>query len=455
MTRFVSRSQGIGDSSKADWDGNNMANVIPSGSPQLDSSAFPETSPELLQIRSEIEKYKDDPYIYSQLMNAYNSYAQQRFSPTLRQQLGEALGDTSARQNFANEQLSGLRDTIARIIEGKHKEEYSSETAQVQRMSQAGVNVDLNGGQGIAPGDPAGIDQTEANAPVVNSGQSDVGSIAQIGTNIVSFAMQMYTGFQNIRSLSLDNAMKELSMSNEMRDIAWNVISEGVTEFLGSNKGKYSKEELLDPSFTALAPSLIESFGSRINSLPLTRRQKRSLSGIIDSLTWSYNGEIKVPTSKYQTLINNMNTDLFKSRNALAQASALPGADSESIDVIRAIGADIYKPLVDMQLKVEKAVNNVKLLQAKFNSDYYTEANKLGLGSQTAGAEFASRKLVAELSEAKNEITASFKAIRDKILSDKKLGENWKMALLTGTSITEVVTMNQLMTASSAGLKLF
>lgn len=405
---------------------------------------------------SAIQAYNSAPddYHRQQIMNAYLDYQGQSFEPTLLQQIGEAFGDHSARASFQNSINKSLVDAVTRVGESAHTEAYTDPAAELARRKNAGINDALSGGSQIGSGEPGSIDERQLSDPFINDGQSDVSSIAQIGTSIVSFAMQMYTGFQNIRSITLDNAMKELSVSDQMRDIAWNVIGEGVSEFLGSNKGKYTREELLDPSFVQLAPSLVQSFGSRINSLPLTRRQKRSLRGVIDSLPWSYNGDVKVPTSKYQTLINNMNSDLFKSRNALAQASALPGADAESIDVIRAIGDDIYRPLVNMSIEIEKATNRVKLLQARFDSDYYSRANQLGLGSQTAETEFSTRKLYQALNDAKNDLSNSFNAIRDKVFYDKKLSDNWKMALMTGISITEVISLNQLMTASSSGLKL-
>ena len=413
----------------------------------------PKTNPRekfLQEYLSDIEQYKDNPYIYKQLTDAYNSYANQRFSPTILQGIGQFFGDYSASTNFDNEIISGLSAEKQKILEGLHQEQYSDPSAQMQRMREAGLNPDLSGGDGISSGEPASIDQADLNQPVTNSGQSDIPTIAQIGTSIVSFAMQTFTGVQNIQSLFLDNALKELSFSDSMRESAWSIISEGVTEFLGSNKGKFTREEMLDPSFVELAPSLVESFGSRVNSLPLSRRQKKALRDVVDNLTFSFNGNEKVPTAKYQALVNGLNSDLFKSRNELAQSSSLPGADKESIDAIRAIGNDIYKPLVDQSIKLEKSINSVKALQAQFDADYLKTANDLGLGGMSASAEFASRKLVHEMQTAKNEITQSFAKIRDKILHDSNLGEKWKTALLTGTSIAEVFTMNTLLSSTAS-----
>lgn len=406
-------------------------------------------NPVLLQY---IKAYNSttDPYIRQQLEGFLSNFNSQKFSPTLLQSLGEAFGDTSARQNFLNQASADFSTSITKLLEGKHVEDYTDPSAEIARRKLAGINDDLNGGSQIGTGDPAQIDNSEPQPGIVNDGQSAVQSVAQIGTSIVSFAMQMYTGFQNIRSLSLENNLKELSLSDNMRDLAWNVISEGVDEFLGSNKGKYSREEMLDPSFVQLAPSLVRSFGSRINSLPLNRRQRKVMHTLVDDLVFTYDENMnKVPTSKYQTLINGMNTDLFKSRNALAQASGLVGADTSDIDALRAIGEDIYKPLNEQSLQIASALNRVTQLQAQFDTSYLEEANRLGLGSVSAGAEFASRKLVKEMKEAQNTITKSFKNIRNKILNDKKLGEKWKTALLTGTSIAEVFTMNTLLSSTA------
>lgn len=452
MGTYISRSTRSGYSSSGSSDGNNLAVILPSGSPVSEPSFEASgTPPELLAIRAEMEEYKSDPYIYGQLMNLYNEYASQRFSPSFFQQIGESVGDTSARQDFFNKQISGLRSGMREILEGRHTEDITSPSNQVSEYRAAGQNVDLNGGQGIEPMSPGTADNPEIDSSLQNSGASDFSFVPQIASSVVSFAMQAYQGFMSVKSMHLDNLQKEFALSSSARDLAWNVISEGVTEYMSSRPSDVSNEDKALDDILGLTPSIVQSFASRINSLPLSRRQRKYMHNIIDELVFSRDlkGD-KVPTAKYQTLINDTLKRLYGSRADATQEYGRIGADAEDIAVQRFLGDDLYRPLNQLALELTNDLNHVAQLQAKYDTDYLSQANKLGLGGLSARADYASRKLQEELKASQNRITRAFREIDRKLEYNNKIGPNWKMAFQTSLAIGESMVMNQLLNASSS-----
>lgn len=244
--------------------------------------------------------------------------------------------------------------------------------------------------------------------------------------------------------------LKEFNISDSLRGMAWNVIGEGVSEFMTSPGFDESLKD--DPASVALIPSLVQSFGSRINSLPLSKRQKSALSRTIDDLVYSYDNDgHKVPTAKYQTLINNTLKDLYGSRADAVQEYGRIGADIEDIAVQRVVSHDIYRPLNEMAVELQNDMNYLNKLMAKHDTSYYSEANKLGVGSMSANADFVSRKMQYEIKKTQKKITDTFNIIDRKIESNSKIGPNWKIALQTALAIGESWTLNTMMN----GLKSF
>ena len=158
---------------------------------------------------------------------------------------------------------------------------------------------------------------------------------------------------------------------------------------------KESQED--DPSSVALLPSLVQSFGSRVNTLPLSKKQKTSLSKMIDSLVYSFDNDgKKVPTAKYQTLINDTLKQLYGSRADSVQEYGRIGAEIEDIAVQRVVSHDIYRPLNDMALKLQEDMNYLKQLQIKYDTSFYETADKIGLAPMTARADYIGKKMQYE-----------------------------------------------------------
>ena len=387
---------------------------------------------------------------YSQIMNAYSNYASSIWTPTGLQAIGERFGDYAAWNNFETQKMNNLNTTISEILNAQHKEDITSESAQLERLKEAGINTDLNGGSALSPQEPGDIALPENLPAPQNNGENSVEPLFQAGAQIVSFAMQAYQGFMSVKSMSLDNLIKEFSLSDNMRSLAWNLIGEGVSEFMTSPSFKESQEE--DPSSVALLPSLVQSFGSRVNTLPLSKKQKTALSDMIDSLVYSFdNDREKVPTAKYQTLINDTLKQLYGSRADSVQEYGRIGAEIEDIAVQRVVSHDIYRPLNDMALQLQDDMNYLKQLQIKYDTSFYETADKIGLAPMTARADYIGKKMQYEIKNVQKRVTDTFKAIDRKIDSNPKIGPNWKMAFQTALAMGESFTLNTMM----SGLKSF
>lgn len=400
-----------------------------------------------------IKQYEGTPW-YDQYLNAYNNYASQTFSPNFFQRIGfDFFNDASPWNEFENSRLSNFWNDFKAVQDAQHKEEYSNAVNQSSIMKQAGQNVDLNGGQVLSstPSPAGDIHERESVSPAVTPSSGGFGDFVSIGSQILSFAVQAYQGFMNVKSLTLDNLQKEFSLSSSARDLAWNTISEGVTEYMNSLPKDVSDEDKSLDAILGLTPSIVQSFGSRINSLPLSRRQRKYMHTLIDELVYSRDSSgNKVPTAKYQTLINDTLSKLYGSRADATQQYGRIGADAEDIAVQRFLGNDLYRPLNEMALELQKDLNYVSSLQAQYDSSYLSQANKLGLPVMSASADFVAKKLQYEIKRSQNKVSRTFKAIDKKLEADTKIGPNWKMAFQTALAIGESVVMNNLINSMSS-----
>lgn len=104
-----------------------------------------------------IEKYKDNPELYQLLLNNPHLVGNSGlFSPSVGDNAAVFFGSTAAEDRYYAQLRSDAVEYMNQLIAKYNDRKYTSESEQVGRMSQAGVNVDLSGGQGISPGDAGG-----------------------------------------------------------------------------------------------------------------------------------------------------------------------------------------------------------------------------------------------------------------------------------------------------------
>lgn len=373
---------------------------------------------------------------YNQFLNAYNTYKSQSFNPNWFQQLGyDMFGDSRAWDNFENTRLSSFWDTFGRITDAMHQENYSLPSEELARRKAAGINDDLSGGNAIGSGSPGNIDQAEMAVPSLNDGSNMIQDISNVGQTIISTALQLYSGFQSIRGADLDNLSKSLGLSGSITDEAWRVIKEGSSEFWnGLNYTPGSSIDVLFKDGKVYEP-LVQAISNRIDKLPYNRRIKRGMKKSIDSLIFSMDDEgNKSFSSSYQTLMNNLGVDLFKSRSEFTKSSGEIGSDQESQLAMRFIGHTIYRPLNDLMLEVSR-------LQSQNNSAYLKEINPT-LKAQSENSEF---ELKIGLKSIKNRLTKTFEDINKKITGSYDLSPAWKLALQAGVTSAEAFALSKIL----------
>lgn len=373
---------------------------------------------------------------YNQFLNAYNSYKSQSFNPNWFQQLGyELFDDTSAWNNFENTRLSAFWDNFGRINDAMHQENFSLPSAELARRKAAGINDDLSGATQIGSGTPGNIDQADMAVPALNDGSNMIQDISNVGQTIISTALQLYSGFQSIRGADLDNLSKSLLLSGSITNEAWRVIKEGSSEFWnGLNYTPGSSIDVLFKDGKVYEP-LVQAISNRIDKLPYNRRIKRDMKKSIDSLIFSMDDEgNKSFSSSYQTLMNNLGVDLFKSRSEFTKSSGEIGSDQESQTAMRFIGHTIYRPLNDLMLEVSR-------LQSQNNSAYLKEINPT-LKAQSENSEFS---LKIGLKSVKNRLTKTFEDINKKITGSYDLSPAWKLALQAGVTSAEAFALSKIL----------
>lgn len=387
-----------------------------------------------------IEQYKDKSYYDRLLENPWLFSKQAPFSPTLMQDIGEFLGDTSARDNYYAGILQNQNQWLSDTIKSYEKQEYDSALAQVGRQAAAGINPDLamsaTPGEGASPS-PESLPNSEMNP------QSAVADIFNLGQSVLGFTLGFYTNLQQVRGLTLENNIKSLQSNDVLTDTAWRVIKEGIAEFIpGLNNSPNMTVEAIYKD-GKLWDSLTDSISRRIDKLPFSRRERRKLKSVMDSLIWNestdgdtsdspdgkpfYNRSF---SSAFQTLANGMLKDLLNSRADVTESSGRIGSENESQTVMRFIGKQIYRPLNELALDVQNA------LLTKNNS-YLNAFNNAKGGAAQATAEITGYRMQAETLNIKKRVMNAFDAINKKITGSRFLPDVWKLALQAGVAAAE------------------
>lgn len=387
-----------------------------------------------------IEQYKDKSYYDRLLENPWLFSKQQDFSPTLLQQIGETFGDTSARDNYWAGILQNQNQWLSDTIKSYEKQEYDSAQEQVKRQAASGINPDLamtaTPGEGASPS-PESLPGVEMNP------QSALADMFNLGQSVLSFSLGFYTNLQQVRGLTLENNIKSLQSNDVLTDTAWRVIKEGIGESIpGLN---YTPNTPVDVIFKdgKLWDSLTDSISRRIDKLPFSRRERRKLKSVMDSLIWneSTDGDSSdSPDGKpfysrgfstaFQTLANGMLKDLLNSRADVSESSGRIGSDTESQTVMRFIGNQIYRPLNELAVDVQKA------LLTK-NQSYLNAFNKAGGGAHQADAEITGYRMQSDTLNIKRRVMNAFDAINKKITGSRMIPPLWKLALQAGVAAAE------------------
>lgn len=390
-----------------------------------------------------IEQYKGTPYYDSMLNNPYLFKSNASFNPNLLQSIAMAFGDTSASSNYYGGLLNQRNQEFARLVALVNETKYNSPENQLGLEKAAGLNPDLTGISGV--GKAAENDQPSTPFDMGNGIENSVGQVVNLASTVVGTALSFFNSLQGMKSVQLDNAMKEFSFNDSVRAFAWNVIKEGTAEFVNNPLSRIKdvdeeevaaileKGEFIEP--------IVKSFRNRVNNMPFSKRQKEALSGIFDDLVYAKDDEgTRSFSASYQKLVNDLVSDLYESREGVAKSFARPSADYESQGALRFMSMKIYRPLVNLQLDVDKALLNFQIAEAKSNTAYYSSID----GALKGEAENARNTMTKDMLDIKNRVVSTFNRINQEITGSKDLSPAWKIALEAGVSSAEVLIMNKL-----------
>lgn len=385
-----------------------------------------------------IEKYKNDPEAYAYLSDNPWLRKDNIFSPSLGSQLLGLFGDNSAEDNFYTELHQKAMNYLSDWENRMYQQKYDSPVEQVKREAAAGINSDL-APQSISPGAAAENDQPFETTGFGNQPQINV---LELGSTIVSTAFQCITGIQQMKSLYLDNAVKSLSVNDSLRSTAWDLIKSGIGEFVEGNSqfkpGDFSGS--VSPEFIV---SVSKYFQDRLDRLPYNRGEKKKLRAFTDALIKGTD-EVGLHSfnNDFQKLISDSIAELSESRHNAVESSGKIGADAELGAAMRFISKDIYKPLFDLQQKVNKLLlNKDSQYLNRFNSP--DAENGLTGGQMQADSERADFMIRASMRNIKNEVLKSFEQINERITKSKDIPSGWKFALQAGISTAEASVMSK------------
>lgn len=388
-----------------------------------------------------IEQYKDKSYYDRLLENPWLFSKQAPFSPTLMQDIGEFLGDTSARDNYYAGILQNQNQWLSDTIKSYEKQEYDSAQEQVQRQAAAGINPDLamtaTPGEGASPS-PESLPNSEMNP------QSAVADMFNLGQSVLTFSLGFYTNLQQVRGLTLENNIKSLQSNDVLTETAWRIIKEGIGESIpGLNYTPNTPVEVFLKD-GKVWDSLTDSISRRIDKLPFSRRERRKLKSVMDSLIWNENTsgrpEDAYPdgndiytrqfSTAFETLANSMLKDLLNSRADVTESAGRIGSENQSQTVMKFIGQQIYRPLNELALDVQNA------LLTK-NKSYLNAFNNSKGGAAQAKAEITGYRMQADTLNIKRRVMNAFDAINKKITGSRFLPDVWKLALQAGVAAAE------------------
>lgn len=152
--------------------------------------------------------YAADPYAGAQ----YRSSPWQNFLSGL----GFRTGADAWRENMAVQSA----EYQAQIAMKQYDEEYNLPINQVARLRAAGINPDLNGGDGINPGEAQQPGQ-DPSVPMQSTGdESKLMEFANGVLSCVSMAAGLAGTIENVRGMRLDNVLKSITGEQEMSEYA-------------------------------------------------------------------------------------------------------------------------------------------------------------------------------------------------------------------------------------------
>lgn len=376
-------------------------------------------------------------------------YSGMRYSPTTLDVLGYGLfGDTSSRDYYYQQVQQDRDQALNDLREAQHAETYNSEDKIVQRMKNAGLNPDL---QGIGNGSQASIpgpNETPIDfATLQAQSQQATQQVLQLPINMLTTAMSICSGIQQMRSLDVDMGMKEMgSLFGNAEQFAQFVASRAPVptreELLPKVKPKMKaytikdgkivdRDEVDDYNNGLLADEAMNFITSSISEsdLKLPFRSKYA-----KHYAKQFNRSILGPDGKetvmYKALRQEMLNKLLSENKKTAQETS-----SQYFDIDPVTFADNLRPVT--KLVEDLSVNNIetmlsqnKALQAQYSNDYdYQTARPDGesasLGTMEGLSAYQQADRAALQAELDKKIDEAMKLADQALAEQAEKGKKW------------------------------
>lgn len=389
-----------------------------------------------------IEQYKNNPELYKKLLqNPYMFSKQAPFSPTTLQSIMQGIGDFSAEDRYYADLQSQQQQWLSEALESFRQQDYNSPAAQVERERAAGINPEI--ANNVSPGNAAENDQPLQPSSSMDQANDTLQAISSIGVNIINTSFDVFQRLQGLRSAGLDNSLKSLALNKTFGDSAKDFLRDTIYEFFDSNPsfttdGFDERNVFLDKEFHK---GLDRALARKMSYMNLSRSERKYLSSALSRLRGVPDTDgVFHASAAFETIVNDVMSDLHISRNKFAETYGKPGAQGgENQNALRFISMEIYKPLNDMMITVQNAMLNSQTEKYGYEAEYYQHLD----AKTAAGAENQRNQFVIDMKDIKNKVLKSFKEINKRITGSFDLSPNWKLALQAGVASAEAFAMSR------------
>lgn len=310
-----------------------------------------------------IDKYQSNPELYERLRNNPFLVANNaEFSPNLWQQIGEAFGDSSARDNYYQSLKSSANQWFSDELARFHQTQYDNPVEQAERLRAAGQNPDLTGG--ITPGSMAEND--EPISPVSMPTESNIEQVGSFAMQALQFGVSMASNIQGLQSGLLDLDAK-----------ANGALPSLLKDFIETSSFSPRRDDSGDWHFDQ------KDFFDRLDSYAYSHFRSRFMR---KRFLQAFEGS--EGSALYDILSNQTFKTQADARFALSEALARNHAYGDNAEGIHVM-VKVSEALADMDKKIREIRQ-----KADYNSEDYRNRETLASNPELAGqARNASNKL--------------------------------------------------------------
>lgn len=159
-----------------------------------------------------------------------NPYANAQYKYGILDYFLNAFGFRSGYDSWKENMTLQAGEEDARIQQMLDARQYDDPSSQVSRMRAAGLNPDLEGGQGISPGD-SNMPGEDLSVPTPTEG--DGAKIAQFASGVqqaIQVTMSVISGFQGFIGKGIQNRLESLTADGKLMDLAHSTLDSFIPE---------------------------------------------------------------------------------------------------------------------------------------------------------------------------------------------------------------------------------